>query len=51
MRYFIKHLIYYLKFHKDINEYYDFALGGEYGYTVPEDLKWIERTSLYINAE
>jgi hypothetical protein len=41
----------YLKHHKDINDYYDFSLGGFNGWSVPKGLNWLERTKMWREAD
>jgi hypothetical protein len=40
----LKLLILYIKYHKEINELYNFSLKGKNGEQVPEDCDWEDRT-------
>jgi hypothetical protein len=47
----LKYLKLYIKYHKAINDYYEFSLGGTFGGQVPENLNWFGRTDYWYHAE
>ena len=47
----IKYLRFYIKYHKEINELYNYSLKGKNGEQVPEHLNWYERTDYWYQAD
>jgi hypothetical protein len=46
-----KDLITYIKYHKDINYFYNYSLKGKNGENVPEDYNWRQRLNYWRRAE
>lgn len=51
MKKFFKYLLFYIKYHEAVNDFYKFSLKSKYGEQIPDDLNWLARTKWYYYAE